>query len=107
MKLVDSAGTEIEKTKTGKEMEKPLKQTRKSPYAHRRDFSVISLLGHEPLQEYYFNLYDAFKVSVPGQYALTLSLNLWKDDGKGNLTPITMPPVTIKVQLDPARKGKE
>ncbi len=103
LSLKDVEGKEVEKTREGKDITKPVDMIVKAQMRIRtgRIQSRFDLLDQKYPERYEnpFNLLDCFKVETSGTNTLTVGATLYKMNNAGNIYEISLPPVSIQVPI--------
>lgn len=101
--LEDTVGNRIPRTPYGDSFGKALSD-RASIYDQRRPGKAYGrafarLHPGEPIEIRGFNIKKCFKISQPGEYKLTVEASIYVPSDKGRLKPLTLPPVSRKMQV--------
>ena len=101
LSLRDADGKNVEKTKEGKAISKPIGLIVKTQIWMRSRFDLLP--QKTPMRyENPFNLLDCFKVEKPGTNSLTIGGTVYKRNNNGGIFPIVLPPVSMKVPVTQA-----
>ena len=104
--LFSAERKEIAKTRRGRAMEKPLIAQGNTPviaflfFLDRRRFLPIVHVEDDPDQIGSIDLKELFDIPKSGKYTLTLGLRIYKETKRDHLEPISMPPLTLEVELE-------
>ena len=103
LSLKDAGGNEVEKTKVGKAISKPVgliaREQMKLRAEQMQGGSDLLAPKYPARYEAPFNLLDCFKVEKPGTNTLAVGTTLYKLSKNGGIYEIALPPVFIKVPI--------
>lgn len=106
MSLKESGGKEVEKTKVGESITKPVGLLGRIQMKMRtsRTQNRFNLLAKKQPERYEnpFNLLDCFNVEKPGINTLTIDSTLYKMSNHGDIYPIALPLVALQVPISQA-----
>lgn len=103
LSLKNADGKEMEKTKAGAAITKPvgfIVRTEMKTRSGQIQGAFDLVPKKTPVRyESLFNLLDCFKVEIPGTNTLTVSAMLYKKSNDDGIYEIALPPVSIKVPI--------
>jgi len=107
LSLKNAEGKDVEKTKEGNNISKPVGVIIKNQIRMRPETRVQAGFDFLPQQvpdryEAPFNLLDCFKVEKPGTNTLTVGAVIYKKINDGGIYGIALPPVSIRVPITQA-----